>query len=116
MYIVVIAISSVALFWALSIASFQGLDLRKRSSWLYVAVGFLCGIALSTDISNNFIESLTIGAMFALMVLFAGVTMRRHKQKYGRWTATKALVRKYEKEDDPSLFAKLVRKIFGKYK
>jgi membrane protease YdiL (CAAX protease family) len=116
MYIVVIAISSVALFWALSIASFQGLDLKKRSSWLYVAVGFLCGIALSTDISNNLIESLTAGAIVAFIVLFTGVVMRRHKQKYGRWTATKSLVRKYEREDNPSLFAKLVKKLFDKYK
>ena len=115
MQIVVIAISSVALFWALSIASFQGLDLKKRSSWLYVAVGFLCGIALSTDISNNLIESLIAGVMVALIVLFTGVTMRWHKQKYGG-AAAKSLVRKYGKEDDPSMFAKLVRKILGKYK
>jgi hypothetical protein len=50
------------------------------------------------------------------MVLFTGVVMRRHNQKYRRWTVTKSLVRKYEKEDNPSLFAKLVKKLFGKYK
>ena len=116
MYIVVVALSSVALFWTLSIVSFQGLDLRERSSWLYVAVGFLCGLALSTDISNNLIESLIMGAMVAFIVLFTGVTMRRHKQKYGDMVATKSLVRKYGKEDPPSLFAKLVKKLFDKYK
>jgi hypothetical protein len=116
MQTVVIIISLAVFIWVGFVVSFQGLDLRKRSDWLYVVFGFLSGLALGTAISGDLIGSLNIGTIFAIMTLFTGATMRRHKQKYGRWTATKSLVRKYEKEDDPSLFAKLVRKIFGKYK
>ena len=111
---VVIAVSLVVFIWIVFVVSFQGLDLRKRASWLYGALGFLSGLALGTAISGNLIESLNIGAIFAFMILFAGVTMRWHNQKY-RGMA-KSLVRKYGKEDPPSLFAKLVKKLLGKYK
>jgi hypothetical protein len=107
---VVIFISLAVFIWIGFVVSFQGLDLRKRSDWLYGVSGFLCGLALGIAISGNFIGSLNIGAIFAFMTLFSGVTMRRHKQKYGG-IAAKSLVRKYGKEDDPSVFAKLVRKL-----
>jgi hypothetical protein len=115
MQTVVIIVNLVVLIWIMFVVSFQGLDLRKRSSWLYGAIGFLCGVALSIDISSNLIENLIMGAMVAFMILFIGVTMRRHKQKYGRVTV-KSLVRKYGKDDSPSLFAKLVKRLFDKYK
>jgi len=111
---VVIFVSFTVFIWIVFVASFQGLDLRKRSSWLYGVYGFLSGLALGTAINGNLIEGLNIGAMVAFIVLFTGVTMRRHKQKYEGMA--KSLVRKYEKEDPPSLFAKLVRKLLDKYK
>jgi len=111
---VVIAVSLVGFIWIQFVVSFQGLDLRKRASWLYGVLGFLCGLALSTAISGNLIESLKIGIIFAFMTLLAGVMRRQHKQKYGGMA--KDLVQKYGKEDPPSLFAKLVKKLLGKYK
>jgi hypothetical protein len=62
---IVIAASFVVFIWIVLIASFQGLDLRKRSNWLYGAYGFLCGLALGTAISGDFVASLNIGAVFA---------------------------------------------------
>jgi hypothetical protein len=116
MQTIVIVISFIVFIWVLFVVSFQGLDLRKQSDWLYGVVGFFCGLALGIAISGKVIESLSIGAIFAFMILFIGVTMRRNNQKYGHWTATKSLVRKYEKEDNPSLFAKLVKKLFDRFK
>ncbi len=81
---VVIAVSLVAFIWMIIFVSYQGLDLRKRSDWLYGVFGFLCGLALITAISSNLIGSLKFGAIFGFMTLFVGVTMRRHKQEYGR--------------------------------
>ena len=112
---VVIFVSFTVFIWIVFVAYFQGLDLRKRSSWLYGVFGFLCGLALGTAINGNLIEGLNIGTIFAFMILLAGVTTRRNNQKYGSMTA-KSLVRKYGKEDPPSLFTKLVQKLLGKYK
>ncbi len=114
MQTVVIVFSLVVFIWIVFVVSFQGLDLRKWSDWLYGIYGFLSGLALGTAINGNLIEGLNMGFIFAFMILFTGVTMRRHKQKYGGMA--KDLVRKYEKEDPPSLFAKLVKKLLGKYK
>jgi hypothetical protein len=115
MQTVVLVISFVVFIWIVFVVSFRGLDLRKRSDWLYGVVGFLCGLAVGIAINGNLIEGLNMGFIFAFMILLAGVTMRRHKQKYGG-VAAKSLVRNYGKEDDPSIFAKLVRKLLGKYK
>jgi len=42
---VVIAVSLGAYLVLAVVASFHGLDLRKRSSWLYGAISFLGGLA-----------------------------------------------------------------------
>jgi len=110
-----VAVSLIVFFLIGSIASFQGLDLRKPSSWLYGAISFLCGLALGLSLSANLIESLKGGTLFAVLTLTAGAAMLRHKQKYNVDTA-RSLLLKYGKEDDPSLFAKLVRALLGKYK
>ena len=111
---VVIAVSLVAFFVMGYVASFQGLDLRKRSSWLYGVISFLCGLVPLFLLSGNLIEGLKGGAIFAFLTLFIGATRRRHKQRSE--SMTKSLLLKYGKEDDPSLFAKLVKRLLGKYK
>ncbi len=111
---VVIAVSLVGFFVIGVVASFQGLDLRKRSSWLYGAISFLCGLALGFVLSGNLIESLKGGAIFAFMTLVGGATMRWHKQRYeGK---ARSLLLQYGQGDHPSLFAKLVKKLLDKYK
>lgn len=110
-----IAISLIVFFVIGCIASFQGFDLRKRSSWIYGAISFLCGIALGLSLSANLIESLKGGALFAVLTLAGGAAMRRHKQKYNEDMA-RSLLLKYGKEDDSSLFAKLIRRLLSKYK
>lgn len=112
---VVIVASLVALLAMGYVASFRGLDLRRRSSWVYGLISFLCGIALIIGLNGNLIDGLKAGAIFAFVTLFTGATMRRHKQKYDQDTA-RSLLLKYGKEDDSSLFAKLVRILLGKYK
>jgi hypothetical protein len=109
----VIATSLVAFIWIAFIVSFQGLDLRKWSSWLYSVFGFLCGLALSTAISGNLIGSLKFGAIFGCMTLFVGVTMRRHNQETER--TIRDLLQEYENEEHPSIIGRLVRKLFGKH-
>jgi uncharacterized membrane protein YfcA len=109
-----IAVSLFILIWVTFFVSFQDFDLRKRSSWLYFAICFLCGLALGFAITGNLIEGLKMGSIYAFMILFVGVIMRGEKQKSKRMART--LVRKYEKENPPSLFAKLVIKLFGRHK
>lgn len=110
----VMAVSLAGFLLVGAVASLKGLDLRRGSSWLYGAISFLCGLALSLSLSVNLVESLQTGAILAFLTLFTGATMRRHKQRY-EGTA-RSLLLKYGKGDDPSLFAKLVRRLLGKYK
>jgi ABC-type Mn2+/Zn2+ transport system permease subunit len=112
---VMVVVSLVVLLIVGSVASFKGLDLRRRSSWLYGGISFLCGLALGISLSGNWVESLKVGAIIAFVTLFTGATMRRHKQKYNEDYA-RSLLLKYGKEDDSSLFAKLVRRLLSKYK
>ena len=109
----VMALSLAVALLVLAVASVKGLDLRKGSSWLYGAISFLCGFAGGLSLSVNLVESLKAGALFAFLTLFTGATMRRHKQRYEGMAGP--LLLKYGKEDDPSLFAKLVRRLLRKY-
>jgi hypothetical protein len=110
----VMALSLAVALLVLAVASVKGLDLRKGSSWLYSAISFLCGFAGGLSLNANLVESLKGGALFAFLTLFTGGAMRRHKQRYEGMGGP--LLLKYGKEDDPSLFAKLVRRLLGKYK
>jgi len=111
---VVIVVSLAALLAIVYVASLKGLDLKRRSSWLYGVISFLSGVAVIMGLNGNLIDGLKVGAIFAFLTLFTGTTMRWHNQRY-RGMASSLLL-KYGKEDDPSLFAKLVRKLLGKYK
>lgn len=115
MQIAVMVVGFFLLIWVAFAVSFQGLDLRKRSSWLYVVVGFASGAALGTVASENFIDNLITGLMFATLALFVGATMRQHKRKYGSATA-RSLAQRSEEKRPSSLFAKLARKLLDKYK
>ena len=110
----VMAVSLAGFLLVGTVAALKGLDLRKGSSWLYGAISFLCGFAGGLSLSVNLVESLKAGVLFAFLTLFTGATMRRHKQRYEGMAGP--LLLKYGKEDDPSLFAKLVRRLLGKYK
>ena len=112
---VVIVVSLIVLLAMVYVASYKGLDLKRRSSWLYGVISFLCGFALIMGLNGNLIDGLTAGAIFAFLTLFIGATMRWHKQRYNEDKA-RSLLLQYGKEDDPSLFAKLIRKLLGKYK
>jgi hypothetical protein len=71
-----------------SIATFKGLDLKKRSSWVYGLYGFISGFLigfLRADDSGgyHFVTNLTAsfqaGLIFAFVVLFGGATNRWHR-------------------------------------
>jgi len=109
----VMAVSLAGFLLVGAVASVKGLDLRRGSSWLYGAISFLCGVALGLSLSVNLVESLQSGALLAFLTLFTGATMRWHKQRYNEDKA-RSLLLQYGKGE--SLFAKLVRKLLGKYK
>lgn len=111
---VVIIVSLAVFFLAGSIASWKGLDLRRGSSWLYGVISFLCGLAGGFSLTGSLIVGLETGVIFAFLTLLSGATRRRHKQRYEGMA--RSLLLKYGKENDPSLFAKLVRRLLGRYK
>lgn len=111
---VVIAVSFLVFILTGAVATYKGFDLKRGSSWLYGAISFLCGLVIISSLGGNLIESLKAGAIFAFLTLFTGAIMRRHNQTYTGMART--LLLKYGKEDDPSLFAKLVRGLLGRYK
>ena len=95
-------------------ASIKGLDLKRRSSWLYGVISFLSGVVVVIGLDGKIKDGLIAGAIFAFLTMLGGATTRWHKQEFeGKF---RSLVIEYGKEDDPSLFAKLVRNLFGKYK
>jgi hypothetical protein len=111
---VLIVVSLAVLLAVLNVATLKGLDLKRRSSWLYGVISFLSGVGVVIGINGNLIEGLIAGVIFAFMTLFSGASTHRHKQEFeGKF---RSLVIEYGKDDDPSLLAKLVRKLFGKYK
>jgi uncharacterized membrane protein YfcA len=112
---VVIAIGLLIILAMEAIVSYKGLDLRNWSSWLYGVINFLAGVVLGFALTSNLIESLKVGGLLAFLTLLAGVTRRRHKQKYNEEMA-RSLLLKYGREDDSSFFAKFVRKLLNKYK
>ena len=68
-----------------------GFDLRKWSSWLFGAYGFLSGFLFgflvfnnddSLGLSMNLTASLQIGTIFAFLIMFGGATTRWHKRRY----------------------------------
>ena len=111
---IVIGFSLVVLLAIGYLASLKGLNLRKKSSWLYGVLSFLCGFALIMGLSGDPVDGLTAGGIFAFVTLVTGSTMRWHKQRYeGK---AKSLLLEYGKEDDTSFFAKLVRRLLGRHK
>ena len=111
---VLIAIGFTGLLAVMYVVSFKGLDLKRRSSWLYGVISLLGGVALIMGLNGNLIDGLKAGGFFAVVTLLGGATMRWHKQRYERMVIS--LLSQYGKEDDPSLFAKLVRRLLGRYK
>jgi hypothetical protein len=111
---VTIVASSIVFIWVSSIVSFRGLDLAKRTDWIYSVYGFLCGFVIGIAIRGDIVDGIGMGVITGIMILFMGVVMRRNNQKYR--SMSKSLVEKYEKEGHPSLLAKLAKKLLGRYK
>ena len=74
-----------------AIATFRGLELRKRSSWLYGLYGFLSGFLIGflrsdgaggLQLDTNLTLSLQGGALFAFMVMYSGAMTRWHRQRF----------------------------------
>ena len=97
----------------MAIGMYVGLDLRKWSSWLYGVFGLLCGLLIGLLI-DNVIGGLKLGVLFAFGIMYGGAAMRWHKQRYEG--NARSMLLKYGKDDDPSLFSKLVKKLLDKYK
>jgi hypothetical protein len=111
---VVIAIGLLTFLVMEAVASIKGLDLRRWSSWLYGVISLFSGLVLGISLGGNLIESLKLGGILAFLTLIGGVARRWHKQRYEGMASS--LLLKYGKEDDSSLFAKLIRRLLSKYK
>lgn len=63
------------------ICTYNGLDLKKWSSWLYGLYGLITGLLMGL-MRVNFKGGLQLGLLFAFAVLYGGATTRWHKQRY----------------------------------
>ena len=73
------------------IATFKGLDLKERSSWLCGLYGFLSGFLLGflgrEDTTTNLLVGIQVGIVFAGIVLIGGATTRRNRRLGERYEA-----------------------------
>lgn len=74
-----------AIFWVFVIVGligiFIGLDPKKWTSWLYGVYGFASGFLIGffrDDVSAG----LKLGLLFAVAVMWGGVTTHRQKQRF----------------------------------
>jgi hypothetical protein len=74
-----------------SIGILKGLDLKKRSSWLYGLYGFVTGFLigfLESDgagnlrLATNWVLSLQGGALLAFIPMYGGAMTRWHRQRF----------------------------------
>lgn len=75
-YIVIFVFGTLMVF-----TSIKGLDLRNRTSWLYGALAFLCGLIFGLLI-YSLIVGLKIGALCAFSVLVGGAARRWQNQRF----------------------------------
>ncbi len=65
------------------ITTVKGLDLKKRSSWLYGLYGFISGFSVGflapNDAVTNLSENIQGGILFACIVLIGGATTRKYR-------------------------------------
>ena len=63
------------------VGMYKGLDLSKWSSWIYGIYGFLSGFLIGfliVDLQSG----LLVGALFAFIVMYSGVMIRWHRQRF----------------------------------
>lgn len=58
-----------------------GLDLKKWRSWLYGIYGFLSGLLVGL-LHADFSGGLTLGALFAFIVMYGGATSYLWRQRF----------------------------------
>lgn len=116
MKIFVIIISTCIFLWISLDTTFNGLDLRKKSSWLYGVVGFLCGLAVGTAITSNLSTGLLTGAIFAIAIMLNGAVMRSHQRNSKiQDDKIRTLYLQLKKRKDTNFFARLAQKILEKF-
>lgn len=112
--------------WVSSDAISNGLELGKKSSWMYGLIGFICGFALVRTAPSYLDDliilkyDLLIGGLFALITMFSGVVMRYHEMRFDPRSVKikdnrfKALYLRYKREENPNFFTRLAEKILEK--
>lgn len=122
-----IMITSFAIFlWIGSYTTVYGLDLSKRSSWLFGAIGFLCGFAIGFaiklalkepgGISNYLNTGLAMGGIFAITIMLNGAVMRYHQRGDKiRDDKIKTLYLQLKKRKELNFFERLAQKILEKF-
>ena len=77
-------LSKIILFLYLTVCGtcvFIGLDLKKWFSWLFGIFGFISGFLIGLQITDAR-GGLTMGSLFAFIVLYGGATTHRHRQRF----------------------------------
>ncbi len=87
-------IANLFLFIIISVIGvFKGLDIKKKSSWLFALYGFLTGFLMNFlvqyDYDNlkfivNWKAGIQLGILFAFAVMYVGVTNRWHRQRFSK--------------------------------
>ena len=123
--IFVIIISFVILLWVILYVTSNGLDLKKRSSWLYGLISFFCGFVSSLAITiylgegiilRHVITSLVVGAIFAFVTMFQGGVMRFHQRNATiRDGRIKNIFLRLKKKKEANFFERLAQKILEKF-
>ena len=99
-----------------SVCIFTGLDLKKWSSWLLGLYGFLSGLLMGflwPDGDLDVPSLLTVGALFAFIVLYGGATTHWHRQRFGKFDIDSWLLR-YDQGENPSLLVRVIKKLRNK--
>ncbi len=77
-----IIIANLFIFIVVSIiATYIGLDLKKRSSWFFCLYAFGSGFLLIFMNNGQFSSSFMTGALFAFVTMFTGVMTHLQRQR-----------------------------------
>ena len=77
----IIVVIFVATLIVSSVSIFVGLDLKKKSSWLYGLFGFVCGF-LAGFIIADLNTGLLSGALLAFVIMYGGAMTHWQRQRF----------------------------------
>lgn len=111
--------------WVTYYVTWNGLDLREKSSWLYGLISGICGLIAGLAIvfylgnvntRDLLAVSLGVSFLFTFSTMVSGVVMRYHqKNSKVRDNSIKTLYRSLKKKKNKNYFANLAEKLLEKF-